>query len=358
MPEAIIGIMSGSSLDGLDIALCHFDETNESLKWQIQDALTIPYSDQWFELLQSAPSLSGFDLMQLDALFGDYIGLQLKELIIARGWKADYVASHGHTVFHEPTLGFTTQIGSGAHISFQSNLDTITSFRNADVAAGGQGAPFAPVADRALFQGYEGYLNLGGIANINLIDNDGRWSAWDICPCNQALNFLARQSNQSYDQGGLIASKGAILDAIREDLMTMYPYRGGLPHGLSNAYVESTWINFLTSRKENNSDLLATTTLAIADIISQHISSLIKRPAKVLVTGGGVYNDHLVKLLRKNGNDFGITYDIPDPLLIDFKESLLIAYLGYLTMNGKPYHINSLTGASRDSIGGALYKAI
>jgi len=350
--------MSGSSLDGLDIAFCQFDEHDSSLKWEIRDALTIPYSDQWFELLKSAHTHSGFDLMRLDAAYGDFIGEQTKELINTRGWIADYVASHGHTVFHEPSLGFTTQIGSGAHISFRTGLDTITTFRSADVASGGQGAPFAPVADRVLFQGYEGYLNLGGIANINLVSENGKWSAWDISPCNQALNFLARRLDLTHDKGGLIASQGAILDAIRHDLIAMFSFEGGRPHGLSNARVETTWISYLESRKENDTDLLGTTTVAIADVISIHISSLIKKPAKILVTGGGAYNDHLIKLLRRHGNDFGLTYEIPSPLMIDFKESLLIAYLGYLTMHGRPYNIHSLTGASQNMGGGALYKAL
>ena len=358
MPANIIGIMSGSSLDGLDFALCHIEETSDSIKWEIKDALTIPYSDQWYELLNSASGLNGFDLMQLDAYYGDLIGERTKELINTRGWNADYISSHGHTVFHEPTLGFTTQIGNGAHISFHTGLDTITSFRNADVAAGGQGAPFAPAADRILFQGFEGYLNLGGIANTNIMNQNDQWFAWDICPCNQVLNFLARRSSLTHDKGGLMAAEGAILDTIRHELIAMFPFEGGSPRGLSNAQVQSTWIQYLASRNEKVEDLLGTTTLAIADVITLHLSSLIKRPAKILVTGGGTYNDHLIKLLRSHSSDFGLNYEIPDPVLIEFKESLLMAYLGYLTMNGKPYDIHSLTGASLNTGGGALYKAV
>ena len=277
MPLQIIGIMSGSSIDGLDIAICQFDKQEDSIQWQIIDAETVLYSDEWFELLRSAPDMSGFDLMKLDAVFGDYIGEQTLELINSRKWKADCLASHGHTVFHEPALGFTTQIGSGAHISFRTGLDTITSFRSADVAAGGQGAPFAPVADRALFKGYEGYLNLGGIANVNLISEEGQWSAWDISPCNQALNFLSRRSGLHFDKGGRLASEGAVLDAIRHELISMFPYEGGHPHGLSNTKVESTWISYLQSRHENNTDLISTVTTTIANVITLHISSLIKK---------------------------------------------------------------------------------
>ncbi|MFZ1675783.1 MAG: anhydro-N-acetylmuramic acid kinase [Saprospiraceae bacterium] len=358
MSTRVIGIMSGSSLDGLDIALCQFEEDRNSLTWKIVDSTTIPYSDQWYDLLKSAPNLSGKDLMQLDAYYGDFIGEQTKKLIDVRGWKADYVASHGHTVFHEPALGFTTQIGSGAHISLKTGLDTITSFRDADVAAGGQGAPFSPVADRSLFDGYEGFLNLGGIANVTLINQINNWYAWDICPCNQALNYLSGRADFPFDKGGQMAAQGAILDSIRHELIAMFPFDAGLPRGLSNAEVASTWISYLESRKENTHDLLGTTTQSIADVISIHVSSLIKRPAKILVTGGGVYNDHLIKLLRRGGQDFGLTYELPSPEIIDFKESLLIAYLGYLTMNSKPYNIHALTGASQNMGGGALYRAV
>jgi anhydro-N-acetylmuramic acid kinase len=358
MSTKAIGIMSGSSLDGLDIALCQFEETHEQVSWEILDTITFPYTEKWYELLKSAPSLSGFDLMHLDALFGDFIGTQTKEMIQSRGWSADFIASHGHTVFHEPTLGFTTQIGSGAHIAFQTGLDTITSFRNADVAAGGQGAPFAPIADTNLFQGYDGYLNLGGIANIAIVQPDGQWLAWDICPCNQALNLLARRGSHPYDKSGYMASQGAVLDVIRHELVAMYPFKGGGPHSLSNAHVETSWLAYLESRKENTHDLLGTTTLAISDVITHHISSLLKGPVKIMVTGGGAYNDHLIKLLREHGNDFGLNYELPEPILINFKECLLMAYLGYLTMNHRPYNIHPITGSSRNSVGGTIHRAL
>ena len=158
MPATIIGIMSGSSLDGLDMALCRFEEKNETISWDILKAQTIPFPEHLLNALNKAPSMSGFDLMQLDADLGKFIGLQIDNWISKNDLTADYIASHGHTVFHEPAKGFTTQIGSGAHIAFETGIDTITSFRNADVAAGGQGAPFAPVADKNLFPGYKGYI--------------------------------------------------------------------------------------------------------------------------------------------------------------------------------------------------------
>lgn len=356
--QHVIGIMSGSSLDGLDMALCRFEETSGQLNWEIIESVTIPYSSTWYHSLRTAPSMSGFDLMKLDAVFGEFIGHEVKIWMSGKNWNVDYVASHGHTVFHEPALGFTTQIGSGAHIAEQCCIDTITNFRNADVARNGQGAPFAPAADRALWPGYGGYLNLGGIVNIFLITEDNRWLAWDVGPCNQALNFLARKSGQEYDHGGMLASKGAVMDAIRHDLVAMFPFHGGYPKSLSNAQVQNTWIEYLDLRKEDPLDLQTTTTLAIADMITTHISAIAKRPSRIMVTGGGVHNDFLMDVLRKNGTDIAINFEVPAQQIIDHKESVLIAYLGYLTANNKPFGIHPLTGASGDCIGGALHKAV
>jgi anhydro-N-acetylmuramic acid kinase len=354
----IVGIMSGSSIDGLDLAACSFDDRQEALQWSILDFVTVPYSPEWYERLKNAPQLSGHDLMQLDADFGNYIGQEVKGWMNGKNRKIDCIASHGHTVFHEPALGFTTQIGSGAHITAVTGIDSITNFRAADVAHGGQGAPFAPAADRILFPDYDAYLNLGGIANIFLNTADDRWLAWDIGPCNQALNYLAQRAGHSYDQGGVLASQGAVLDAIRHDLIAMFPFHGGNPLSISNAKVRSTWIEYLELRNEDAGDLLSSATLAIADMISLHLSPVIKRPSRVLVTGGGAYNDHLIHLLRRLGMDFGINYEIPSTHIIDHKESLLMAYLGYLTMHEKPFGIHRITGAAIDAIGGSIHKAI
>lgn len=356
--DTVIGIMSGSSLDGLDMALCLLAEADGNMTWQIADSITIPYSVQWYNALKAAPTLSGFELMKLDAAFGEFIGHEIKMWMMGKNMAVDYVASHGHTVFHEPALGFTTQIGSGAHVAEQCGLDTITNFRNADVAFGGQGAPFSPAADRALFPGYDAYLNLGGIANIFLHSNDDRWLAWDIGPCNQALNYLARKSGHHYDHEGKLASQGAVLDAIRQDLIAMYPYHGAHPKSISNALVNNTWIEYLELRNENALDLQSTTTLAVADLITLHLSAIIRRPSRILVTGGGAHNHHLMDQLRRLGMDLGITYEIPEKQIIEHKESLLMAYLGYLTMHDKGLGIHALTGATCDCIGGVLHKTI
>jgi anhydro-N-acetylmuramic acid kinase len=358
MPEYIIGIMSGSSLDGLSMSLCQFDEGHEVISWKILEVQTVSFPEQIGLALKSAPNLSGFELMKLDAAFGKFIGLETQKWIRAHGLKADYIASHGHTVFHEPGLGFTKQIGSGAHIAEVTMLDTITTFRGADVAAGGQGAPFAPVADKALFPGYEGYINLGGIANINLLTQHGQWKAWDIGPCNQALNFLAARTGHEYDPEGQLAAKGSANKKIVNSLLAMFPFHDGQPKGLSNAEVQASWIQYLQPSEDDVFDLLASVTEAISQMILLHLNPIIQKPAKILVTGGGARNTHLINRLSSLAEPSGITFHLPDSEIIDYKECLLMAYLGYLTMHGLPYGINNITGASVDTIGGAIFKAI
>jgi anhydro-N-acetylmuramic acid kinase len=357
MPVFIIGIMSGSSLDGLDMALCCFDEVNGKFVWDIMKAQTISFPEPIILTLKDAPNTSGFDLMKLDADFGKYIGIEIRKWVSDYNLYADYIASHGHTVFHEPAKGFTTQIGSGAHIAFETGIDTITSFRNADIAAGGQGAPFAPAADKNLFQGYSAWLNLGGIANISILTENGQWHAWDIGPCNQTLNALSQLAGKPYDEDGTLASTGKINESIVRSLLEMFPFNEGKPFGLSNAIVQSTWIKYLLASKEQPADLLASVSEAIARLVLVHLTAFLIKNATVLVTGGGSHNLYLMDRIKSLSKTFDISIELPSKQIIDYKECLLMAYLGYLTIEGISYGISDVTGAEADTIGGALFKA-
>ncbi len=357
MASNIIGIMSGSSLDGLDMALCRFEEIDSIVEWTIVASKTIPFPPFISEALRSAPSLSGWDLMHLDSRFGRFIGKETRAWMNSLSLEAELIASHGHTVFHEPSKGFTLQIGCGANIAFESGIDTITSFRLADIAAGGQGAPFAPIADKALFPGYQAYLNLGGIANLSILTPDKKWKAWDIGPCNQVLNHLAMKAGQPYDAEGMLAASGVIIKPVVDALLSMFPYNGGQPKGLSNAEVQSSWIKFLDASDESIINLLASVTEAIAFLIHDHLQLFHGVAIKILVTGGGAYNTHLIHRLSALSTDDHFTYHLPSSVIINFKECLLMAWLGYLTAHGRSYGIDEVSGASRDTIGGALYKA-
>jgi anhydro-N-acetylmuramic acid kinase len=343
---------------GLDIALCTFDHHDDHLLWTISNGSTFSFPEKLLSRLANATVLSGFDLMQLDADFGVFIGHQVRQWAADHQVTADYIASHGHTVFHEPALGFTTQIGSGSHIAYATGMDTITNFRSADIAAGGQGAPFAPAADTKLFPGYDAYLNLGGIANINIRSEDGRHKGWDIGPCNQALNFLARKVGKPFDLNGDIASKGVVLNETVAHLVDIFPFDDGHPKGLSNASITSSWIQYLERSNENINDLMTSTVEAITTLILSHISPFTSKEINVLVTGGGAHNSFLMKSLKGKASSSNIHFTLPAKEIIDYKECALMGYLGYLTIKGLPYGIKEITGAQMDTIGGAIYKAI
>lgn len=349
--------MSGSSLDGLDMALCRFEEIDSNIEWLIIASKTVPFPPFISEALRSASSLSGWDLMHLDSRFGRFIGKETKAWMQSLSMKAELIASHGHTVFHEPTKGFTLQIGCGANIAFETGLDTITSFRAADVASGGQGAPFAPIADKALFPGYQAYLNLGGIANISILTPDHKWKAWDIGPCNQALNHLAMKADHPYDAEGALAASGVIISPVVDALISMFPYNGGQPKGLSNAEVQSSWIKYLDESDESTINLLASVTEAIAILIHNHLQLFHGVATKIIVTGGGAHNTHLINRINKLSSSENFIFHLPSTVIINYKECLLMAWLGYLTAHGRSYGIDKVSGASRDSIGGAFYKA-
>jgi anhydro-N-acetylmuramic acid kinase len=357
MPSNIIGIMSGSSLDGLDMALCRFEEIDAVVQWSITESRTVPFPPFIAEALRSAPLLSGWDLMHLDSRFGRFIGKETNAWMNSLSLKAELIASHGHTVFHEPSKGFTLQIGCGANIAFESGIDTITSFRSADIAAGGQGAPFAPIADKTLFPGYQAYLNLGGIANISILTPDATWKAWDIGPCNQALNHLAMKAGYAYDAEGKIAESGMVIMSVVDALVSMFPYNDGQPKGLSNAEVQSSWIKYLDASDESINNLLASVTEAIAILIHEHLQLLYGVASNVLVTGGGAHNTHLINRLNALSASDHFTFHLPSSVVINYKECLLMAWLGYLTTHGRSYGIDAVSGAGRDTIGGALYKA-
>lgn len=350
--------MSGSSLDGLDLAHCRFDEPAGKIEWTILDSVTIPFTASWRRKLQNAFSLNGFDLMQLDAEFGMFIGGIVKNWMEENKINTDLIASHGHTVFHEPEHHFTSQIGSGAHIAAITKVDTIVDFRQADVANGGQGAPFAPVADRDLFSGYDGYLNLGGIANISIVNQDQTLKAWDIGPCNQALNFLATKKGFPFDADGKMAASGKVLPAVVDHLKKYFPPTSGKPKSLSNAAVQQTWLDYFQLSTIPLEDLLASGTEAIVEMIIDHISTFRKTSTKILVTGGGTHNSYLLQRLHSFGANHSFVFEKPGDVIIDFKESLLMAYLGYLSFYGKPFGIDTVTGADHDSIGGAYHKAL
>lgn len=353
--EVIIGIMSGTSLDGVDLAACHFETVGEQIKYNIIAAETIEYSKQWKNDLINAHVLGGSKLIELNSKLGNYLGEITNNFIIKHGLIATLISSHGHTILHQPEKGFTYQIGSGACIAAITGIDTICDFRSTDIALGGQGAPLVPIGDKLLFSKYEACLNLGGIANISYSQNNKR-IAFDICPVNMALNFYASKLKLDYDNKGEIAASGEINYALLSMLNKIKFYELEGPKSLGKEWFEKSFLPVITEyEKGNNTEIANILCTLVEHIAIQHsnIFSNANINGPVLVTGGGALNEFLISRIKSNS----ITeFFIPERTVINYKEALIFALLGWLNTRNEINTLSSATGAKKDSIGGAFYK--
>lgn len=352
----VTGIMSGSSLDGVDLALCELEIVpgiSAVHSWRILTAETEPLPSEWRKRLMDLPQGSAFDLASAHASFGRFLGDLVRKFHKTARCTPDLVASHGHTLFHEPKAStpFSTQIGDGAQLAMRCGLPVVCDFRNSDMAAGGQGAPMASLADTLLFPVYDAWLNLGGIANLTLRDAD-RVSAWDVCGANQILNALAAQLGEPMDRDGLNARQGRIIPELLAQAKGD-PWRSvPPPRSLSNRQVEEGPVRLFTAGEGEIMDRLAT---AVAFIAGQVTENLPHREGKMLVTGGGACNGFLVDQLRAAASLRGWQLEVPAPEVVHFKEALLIALAGALRAAGIPNFIPMATGACKAVCGGALY---
>ena len=357
----VLGLMSGTSLDGLDIAFCSFNKDKIG-KWQyrIIAATTINYSEEIKLKLKSLPDLSSLELLKAHHWFGDFCGEMVNEFITTNALHADFIASHGHTVFHNPAAHYTLQIGSGANIHAKTNLPVVCDFRTVDVALGGQGAPLVPVGDQLLFSTYTFCLNLGGIANISF-DSNGNRIAYDICPVNIVLNALTTRFNAalSYDHNGDIARSGTIVDPLLEKLESLAYYQHPPPKSLGKEWIDAEVFPLLEKFSTHSiPDLLCTfchhIAKQVAGAVINHCHTLNISNSQLQVTGGGALNGFLIELFRHYMVGT-IQVVIPDEKTIMFKEALIFAFLGVLRMESENNCLASVTGAQRDNIGGAVY---
>ena len=340
--------MSGSSLDGLDLCLCRFEQDNKGWHYTIIAADTPAYPEDIKAQLASAQQMSALELVRFHSKYGNYIGEQAKQFIAQQAIKPVLIASHGHTIFHQPKEGFTFQIGSGAHIAIAAGVDTICDFRTSDVAAGGQGAPLVPIGDRHLFGQYGYCLNLGGFANISY-EKEGQRVAYDICPVNYVLNHYTRAIGKEYDNKGELAAKGTVHPGLLETLNRLDFYRQQGPKSLGREWVEQCVFPLIESYDLSLEDNLSTFCEHAALQIGSELSAGSK---KMLVSGGGAYNTYLMSRIEAHS---AAAIHIPDALTINFKEALIFAFLGCLYMENQPNCLASVTGAARDVVGGARY---
>jgi anhydro-N-acetylmuramic acid kinase len=347
--KTILGIMSGTSLDGTDLALCSFGETKGAYTFSILKAVTIPYPAIWKQRLSSISTASAEKYFAMDAMYGQYIAQLVNDFLEGAPRTPEAIASHGHTVFHQPRAGFSAQIGSGATIAALTGITTVCDFRSMDVAMGGQGAPLVPVGDRLLFAGYHACLNLGGIANISY-ELKGKRIAYDVCPANMLLNYLSESLGADYDKGGAFAKKGKVNKALLEKLNALDYYKVTGAKSTGREWFEKKVAPLFDHSRLGIHDQLATATEHIASIIASELSS--QKIRNVLVTGGGAFNSHLIDLVRAKCKTEVV---LPGDDIINFKEALIFAFLGYLRLNNRVNTLASVTGAERDSAGGAVY---
>ena len=357
--------MSGSSLDGVDIAYCHFevdkDETGQLLvkEWSLQVAETIPFPEKWHNRLFNLPSQNALTFAKTHTYFGHHLGEVVLDFINTHKVYPDYIASHGHTIFHEPHARMTVQIGDGAAMAATTGYTVINNFRNQDVAINGEGAPVAPIVDRYLLKGHDFYLNIGGIANISCV-LPNKVVAFDICPANQILNVLANQLGMEYDEDGKVAAQGTVDKALLTAMNAPDFYKKSYPKSLDNAWGGQHLLSLIEQNPDKIPNQLRTVVEHIAFQIAQSIQQVLEKEAvapanyTLLATGGGAFNVFLIERLQAHCDLLKVKVVIPDAPIIQFKEAILMAWMGVLRMEEVPNVMKTVTGANRDTVGGSI----
>ena len=370
-----IGLMSGSSLDGLDICYVRFKVGDSGFAYEILQADCIEYSNEFRERLRTAPNLSAFEFAKLHTEAGNFFGKLTKNFIQKNKIEnLDFICSHGQTIFHQPISGFTSQIGCGAQIAAQTNCKVICDLRTSDVANGGQGAPIVPVAEQYLFSDYKVFLNIGGIANISFrnpnslkgITEGKEIIAYDICAANTVLNYLAKQKGLDYDKDGKLARCGAIIPDLLINLNEINFCKKSAPKSLGSEHIYEDWIPLFDNYDDSIEDKLATMVEHIAKQVSEsivhslqsaekndtRIGSLPTIDHRLLVTGGGALNAFLIERIQQHTK---LQVVVPDVLTVQHKEALAMAFIGLLRILEIPNCLASVTGAKKDAVGGAVY---
>ncbi len=360
--------MSGSSLDGLDIVYVHIVETGGKWSFEIINADCYPYPDVWIAQLRHATSLNASDYHLLHTAYGHYTGEQVNRFIEAFGLqhKVDLIASHGHTTFHIPAKRMTAQLGDGAAIAAITGLPVISDLRAMDVALGGEGAPIVPIGEKLLLHEYDFLLNLGGIANISA-KTGGEYIAFDVCAANKILDMLVAKEGKAYDEDGAMAASGEVHESLLKSLDGFEYYSKGYPKSLANDFgidtvfplVEQSSLSVRDAFRTYVEHIVMQVKNAVLMILNNErlqVSSVMDQ--RLLITGGGALNTFLVSRLREVFQELKIDMVVPENSLINYKEALIMALIGVLRWREEYNVLSSVTGASRSSIGGALWLGV
>ncbi|MCB9236178.1 MAG: anhydro-N-acetylmuramic acid kinase [Bacteroidia bacterium] len=348
-----IGVMSGTSLDGLDLAFCEFTETETGWTFEILQADTCPLDAKWHDRLYLLDEQSAETYAKMNIYFGHFLGEQIRDFIQKYDLKPQFVACHGQTIFHQPQRNFTAQIGDGETIASFLSVPLVTNFRNKDVALGGQGAPLVPFGEKYLFPENKVFLNLGGFANLST-----GLLGFDVCPANMVLNWLARRTKAGlkYDKDGLIARSGRVMDDLLWNLEDLPFYRQKPPKSLGKEWVEENIYPMLVRSEAEHPDQLATLVEHIAIQVAKSLERLQVRDEEVMVTGGGALNVYLMERIAHHlkGNGNSLRQEVGRDL-IEYKEALIFAFLGLQTLLGRPNILQTVTGARESASCGSIH---
>ncbi len=344
-----IGVMSGSSLDGIDICCVSFDPSDWT--WSLESGITVNLPEHIKLGLSEITSATPWTLAELESKYSQFIAESLLTFMASNDVVPDVIGIHGHTILHSPQWNRSWQLVNGGMVASLCRTPVVCDFRNQDMALGGQGTPMAVIADRDLFPGYDSYINLGGIANISC-HHKGKWMAYDLCPCNQLLNYYSQLLGKPYDSEGRFARDGNINSQLLSELLSDNYLSSPAPKSIDNTWIKETVIPAINKHNLTYTDTLKTLVEYISIVICDNIR---KSSSSVLVTGGGAYNTFMLESLKSKCATNSVDIIIPDADLIDYKEAILIAYCSALRFIKKPNFVSSATGASADVIGGALY---
>jgi anhydro-N-acetylmuramic acid kinase len=343
----VIGLMSGTSLDGLDLVYVKFD-SNDYQNFEILSSQTKAYTDEWKHRLAKGIHKSTSELIALDKDYGcllaDYVNEFISDKKIVH---VDFIASHGHTILHQPDKGITLQVGNGQIMTDKTNQQVICDFRTQDVELGGQGAPLVPIGDELLFSNFDACLNLGGFANISFKEN-GKRIAFDICPVNIVMNYYVQKLGMDYDDKGRIAASGTVNQALLDRLNDLEFYTQKPPKSLGLEWVQEHVFPVINEYNLGVKDVLRT---FLEHVVIQLANSL-QGKENVLITGGGVFNDFLIERLLKISRTKIV---IPETNLIEYKEALIFAFLGLLRFDNQVNCLSSVTGAKHNHSSGKIF---
>ncbi|NVK51747.1 MAG: anhydro-N-acetylmuramic acid kinase [Flavobacteriaceae bacterium] len=343
----VIGLMSGTSLDGLDLVYVKFDK-QQVQNFEIIYSETKSYSKKWQQQLAAAIHFSKSDLDELDIQYGQLLAEYVNDFINEHQIeKIDFIASHGHTILHQPAKGITLQIGNGQVLTDATKVKVVCDFRTQDVALGGQGAPLVPIGDELLFNQYSSCVNLGGFANISFNQNNER-IAFDICPINIVLNHYVKKMNLPFDDKGMIASSGAVNEDLLNTLNALEYYHKKPPKSLGLEWVQEYIFPIINTYKLSIKDVLRTFT----EHVAVQIARILSGKKNVFITGGGAYNTYLIG--RVNAlSEANIV--IPNDQLIEYKEALIFALIGVLKLDNQVNCLQSVTGAKKNHSSGKIF---